>query len=368
MAPGRLFWKFFLAFWLAQVVTALGVGALLWLHHPERPPDGPPPGWSRPAEGPPGGRPPPPPMQPRFPPLLPILSGSIVSLGFAWLLAWYFSRPIRTLRRAFDRVAAGQLDTRVGPEMGERRDELAGLGADFDRMAERLQDLVGSQRRLLHDVSHEVRSPLARMQAVADLMQQQPDRAAEWIDRMRRDTGRIDRLVGELLTLSRLDGGLQPLHVERFDMGTFLRNLAAEATVEAAAKHCTVETRIESSSPVDADPELLRRAVENVLRNAVRHTPDGTTVILHATRDADRWTLCVQDEGPGVPDQELAAIFEPFHRAPDARPAEGYGLGLAIARQVMKRHGGHIHAENRPGRGLRVFLNLPVAAAEPAGP
>ena len=223
---GRLFWKFFFVFWLAQVVTSLGVGIAIWAlraeeQHKLRPvreceqPLGQPPfsftGWRQgyavstgagygdSTAHPPGHI---------FPPLMPIVAGSMVSLFFAAWLAWYFSRPIRNLRTAFDAVANGKLDTRIGSSMGGRHDELSDLGQDFDRMASRLQGLMDAQRRLLHDVSHELRSPLARLQVATDLIQQQPERAAEFISRLERDTGRIDALVGELLMLARLDSGM----------------------------------------------------------------------------------------------------------------------------------------------------------------
>jgi len=189
---GRLFWKFFFIFWLAQVVTTVGVGVAVWLAHPAFGPgsgafDGgaPPPSALNGADRLPLPLPPPPAGEsgPRHlpPPVIPFLAGSIVSLLFAVLLAWYFARPIRSLRAAFESVAGGKLETRIGTSMGRRNDELADLGKDFDHMASRLQNLLEAQRRLLHDVSHELRSPLARLQAAADLMRQQPERGAEFI-------------------------------------------------------------------------------------------------------------------------------------------------------------------------------------------
>ena len=172
---GRLFWKFFLIFWLAQLVTSIGVGVAIWLEHPVHGAAGGMFAGGAPPPPPPGVDPalrPPPPQHGWLPPPLPILAGSVVSLLFAALLAWYFARPIRNLRAAFESVAGGKLETRIGASMGRRKDELADLGQDFDHMAARLQALLDTQRRLLHDVSHELRSPLARLQAAADLMRQ----------------------------------------------------------------------------------------------------------------------------------------------------------------------------------------------------
>lgn len=368
---GRLFWKSFIILWLAQIVTAFGVGVMIWAHHPDHrgdsPEDRPPPpphafhdefAGHAPFPPPPPPRRPPPPRS-VFPPLMPVAVGSIVSLIFAWGLAGYLARPIRTLHEAFEAAANGRLDTRVGPRMGKRRDELAALGHDFDRMANRLQQLVDSQRRLLHDVSHELRSPLARLQAAADLLQQQPERSEEFIERIQRDTGRIDVLVGELLTLSRLDGGTEKLLKERFDLLELARDIADDARLEADARPCRIEVAAAGPMMVTADLELLRRAIENVLRNAIRHTPAGSVVSLSLHEEADGARIDIEDAGQGVAEVELESIFAPFHRANNARPFEGYGLGLAITRQVMKMHGGYAAASNRPGGGFKVTLGLP---------
>jgi signal transduction histidine kinase len=365
MKLGRLFWKFFIFLWLAQLVTALGVGVMIWAsrpHHPDehRPPPPheirPPPEWA-------GATALPPPRRAILPPLMPLVAGSIVSLIFAAWLAWYFARPISTLRRAFEDEAQGQLETRIGATMGRRRDELTDLGQDFDRMAERLQSLVEGQRRLLHDVSHEIRSPLGRLQAATDLMQQQPERAPEFIDRLQRDTRRIDSLVGELLTLSRLDTGSEQLLRERFNLTELIEALVDDARLEAEAKTCTIVTELPNEMGVDGDIELLRRAFENVLRNALRHAPAGSAVRLFGRVHDERIRIDIIDAGPGVAESDLEAIFEAFYRAANATPFEGYGLGLAITLQVMKRHHGAAKAQNLPGGGFMLSLSLPAQAS-----
>lgn len=358
---GRLFWKFFFMFWLAQIVTAVGVGVAIWL---ERPAHGPGPGVFVGAPPPPGfvgpARPPP----PHYLPLLPILAGSVVSLLFAALLAWYFARPIRNLRAAFEAVAGGKLETRIGVSMGRRKDELADLGKDFDDMATRLQNLLDAQRRLLHDVSHELRSPLARLQAAADLMRQQPARSAEFVRHIERDTARMDSLVGELLTLARLDAGMSGKRDEEVDLCELVADIAEDARFEADAKHCAIDVELHGPVVARGNHELLYRAIENVVRNAVRYSPEGGVVAVAAHRVGARLRITVADGGPGVFEADLAAIFDPFFRSGPCGLAAGYGLGLAISRRVVEAHGGAVSAANRVQGGLLVTLELP--AAEPA--
>ena len=376
---GRLFWKFFLFFWLAQLITSVGVGVTIWLLRPEHGP-----GHRQEY----GGHPPPPhlpgsgehpPNEPPFdrplersllPPLLPLVAGSLVSLVFALLLAAYFARPIRSLRKAFEAAAAGNLEVRIVTTMGLRKDELADLGSDFDRMAERLQGLLEGQRRLLHDVSHELRSPLARLQAAADLMRQQPERGAEFAERIERDTERMDRLVGELLTLARLDSGMVGSLTEPVDLTELIDSLVDDAHFEAEAKGCQIAVSIdkpaEASSVVAGNIDLLHRAIENVVRNALRHSPDGGRIGVTVRSDSVRRQVLIEitDQGPGVPVSDLDAIFAPFFRGDQAHGASGYGLGLAITRRVMQAHGGSVSASNRPEGGLSVVLSLPQGQSD----
>ncbi|MBU0753487.1 MAG: HAMP domain-containing protein [Gammaproteobacteria bacterium] len=364
---GRLFWKFFFFFWVAQVLTSAGVGLTIWLQQPERnlaagefdhgPPRRGPSEWQHPPPPrPPQGRPPPAhsPM-----PLLPILSGSVVSVFFAALLAWYFAKPIRGLRTAFESVAAGRLQTRIGASMGNRNDELADLGSGFDRMANRLESLLEAQRRLLHDVSHELRSPLARLQAAADLVRQQPDRAAEFIERIERDTGRMDKLVGELLTLARLDSGMTGNIEEAVDLCDILADISDDAYFESEQKQCSMDLDIASALNVRGSHELLYRAIENVVRNAVLHSPQGGRISIFAQAKEGRVRMVVADNGAGVPESDLAAIFDPFVRSGSGRSPGGYGLGLAITRRIIEAHHGSVCAANGSEGGLVVVMELP---------
>ncbi len=298
--------------------------------------------------------------------LVPLTAGLIASLGFSALLAWYVAKPIRNLRRAFDAAARGQLDTRVTPSMGGRRDEIADLGQDFDRMATQLQAQINAQRRLLHDVSHELRSPLARMQAAIGLGRQNPDKREETFDRLERESARLDTLVGELLTLSRLEAGASG-QTDRIELIEMIAAICDDAQFEAQASGRDVhfDGSGEAWSWVQATP--IQRAYENIIRNAVKFTAEGSTVEVRTQRDDHTLTVEVADRGPGVPADELAHIFEPFHRGGGESNATGFGLGLAIAQRAMTTHGGAIDAHARDGGGLVMRLRLPLNDRPPDG-
>jgi signal transduction histidine kinase len=390
---GRLFWKFFAFVWLAQFAGIFAIASIYWLtevrvegephdrvphdrvdapsplaqsqSHDRAPPPpsgerGPPP----PDHFPPSDRlrPPGPPLR-GPPPLVPTLMTLMVSLAAALALAWYVAKPIRGLRAAFDAAAGGNLDVRLGPVMGGRHDELADLGRDFDHMADRLQNAMKGQRRLLHDVSHEMRSPLARLQAAAGLMRLKYG-AEPAIERVEEEIIRIDRLVGDLLKLSRLEAGELVGAAESIDMQELVRGVVTDANFEARPSGRTVTWHRESPGIVIGRPDMLHGAIENVVRNALKHAPQTPEVQIETAVDeaGGRYTLCVLDRGPGVPEPELAGLFTPFFRAAGAG-AGGYGLGLAIARRSIEAHGGSISASNRAGGGLAVTIILPVAHA-----
>ena len=293
----------------------------------------------------------------------------VASLLFAALLAWYFSRPIRALRSAFEAAAAGDLAPRFG-RATKGGDELSDLGRDFDRMSGRLRALMDGQRRLLHDVSHELRSPLARMQAAVGLAHQQPDKIGSTLERVERESNRMDKLVGELLTLSRLEALPDALRREPVDLTELADSIVADARFEAAqldlrdGRAPENATRIlieaEGSVGVTGDPDLLWSALENVVRNAAKHGARGGIVTVALRLDAGLARIDVLDRGPGIPQDELAAVFQPFFRAGASRTGvDGHGLGLAIAQRVVQAHGGEIVARNREGGGLRVTITLP---------
>lgn len=374
---GRLFWKLFLFIWLGQVAAIVGTGAFFWFEHQQSPmrgdwPPPPPPqlGEHRPPpmeferSGRP--RPPPPPegIRPGGPlPIFPLIAGLIASLLCAAGVAWYFAKPIRHLRNAFATAAEGNLDTRVGSAMGGRRDELADLGQDFDRMTERLQALMAAQKRLLHDVSHEMRSPLARLQAAIGLARQQPGRLEDSLARIEREGERMNGLIGELLTLSRLKAGVTAPQ-EKVDLTELLAEIVEDARFEGAARQVGIDYTASPGLFVQANPELLHRAIENVVRNGLRFSPTGTSLQIEAKPETDGTIrLQIADQGTGVPEAELEAIFTPFYRGQNLATGDGYGLGLAIARQVISTVNGKIAAKMKSdGRaGLLIDIVLPAA-------
>jgi len=368
---GRLFWKFFAFIWLAQLAGIIAISSVFWFQarsDRDFPETVPPPaatvgGHPQPGlpPGPPLGPRREPPPAPRGLPIVPTIVTLLVSLGGALTVAWYVAKPIRFLRAAIGAAAAGNLEVRVGPAMGSRHDELADLGRDFDHMADRLHDSMQSQRRLLHDVSHEMRSPLARLQAAAGLMRLSDGGQAPAMERIEEEIVRIDRLVGDLLKLSRLEAGELAGVEENVDMPELLRGVVADAHFEAQAQGRTVTWETECPGTVLGRPEMLHGAIENVVRNALKHAPQTRDIRVLTTVDAvrSRYTISVIDSGPGVPEPELPRLFSPFFRA-SAATATGYGLGLAIARRSIEAHGGSISASNRPEGGLSVTIVLPI--------
>lgn len=294
-------------------------------------------------------------------PLLPLWLGSalLASLLFSAGLAWYLARPVRHLRAASRLLADGDLAVRVGPRIGRRRDEIADLGRDFDHMADRVQSLVSAQQRLLHDVSHELRSPLARLQVAIGLLRQKPERLENALQRIERESGRLDDLVGQLLTLSRLEAGVQQ-EISELDLGELLQEIAADARFEAGGEERRLTLKLSGSLRLCGNREALRRALENLVRNAMRFTREGSTVEVHGgvTAGGDiRIGVC--DAGPGVSADRLESLFEPFVRADEPEGRGGYGLGLAIARRAVEAHGGTIRASNRDTGGLCLVIELP---------
>jgi signal transduction histidine kinase len=378
---GRLFWKFFLFIWLAQAAGMVGVGAIFWWKHHHQPvlaargmppPDGvrlpPPP--EMPERG--FDHPPPRPHEdhpPGFIPIEPLIANILVTLICAFGLAWYFSKPIRNLRSAFDAAADGDLNVRLSPAMGHRRDELSDLGRDFDRMAQQLQALMNAQRHLLHDVSHELRSPLARLQAAVGIARQSPEKMTLLMDRIELESTRINELVGELLTLSRLETGMQGAMDEDIAVDELLDTLVENARFEAGIRGIEVGLAGDSRVVVQGKAELLYSAIENIVRNAIKYSPDHGLVSLLAHYDEPRQCLrlTIEDNGPGVPESELQRIFEPFFRSSNVGKADGHGLGLAIAQRVVTAHGGKLCASNRPDGGFRIDIELPAQRASLPG-
>ncbi|WP_324699604.1 HAMP domain-containing sensor histidine kinase [Novosphingobium sp. RL4] len=291
--------------------------------------------------------------------------GVIAGLLFSAFLAWYLVRPIEHLRRGFQRLARGELTARVSPAIGSRRDEVADLAREFDRMARRLEKLVESRERLMHDVSHELRSPLARLQLAIALARQAPERFESAMERMEREVDRLDGLVGELLILARVENEENPGD-EYFDIAGIAESVVADARYEAQPGGIEISfeppaAMAEQLPPVRGSSELLRRAIDNIVRNALRFSaPLGHIDVCCTYREQEnRFLISVSDEGPGVPSELVDTIFDPFVRGrPDGK---NLGLGLAIASRAIAVHGGLITARNLPEGGFRVEIEIPAA-------
>jgi len=286
-----------------------------------------------------------------------------------YLLARYLAAPVQRMRFATERVSRGDLSVRIGGAVGRRRDEIADLAHDFDRMTGQLDRLVRSRERLLQDVAHELRSPLARLQVALELARSRTHGAADAEhDRIELETERLSELIGQILRLESLS---QPLTVERMeplDLSAIVREVAEDAAFEAQPRNVSVGATVADGLSVKGDPVELSSALENIVRNAVKWCLEQGEVSIVAGRNADGLTISVSDNGPGVPPDTLAHLFEPFYRVDSARSrAEGgHGLGLAIAERIVRRHGGQLEAANREDTsGLRVTMALPTPAPNP---
>ena len=291
-----------------------------------------------------------------------VMGDVVAGLSCAALLAWLLSKPIRSLHSAITDAANGNLNVHIADRMGPGNDELKDLGIEFDRMISRLRTLIVAQRQLLKDVSHEMRSPMARIQAAIGLAQQQPDQAPAVMDRIERESIRIDKLIGELLALSRLQAGVDKPLNEEIELRELLSDIVDDARFEANANGRFIHVESEVDGVLKGNVELLRRAVENVVRNAIKYSARGGTVEVGTALGSSGHTavISVRDSGTGVPDSDLANIFDPFFRSSMHAHKEGSGLGLAIAKRVIESHGGSIVASNVPGGGLRVSIELPL--------
>lgn len=295
-----------------------------------------------------------------------LVTAVLVSGVVCFLLARYVAYPLGRMRHATRRLAAGDLSARAGTAFGTRRDEVGDLVRDFDAMADRISSLVQAQGRLLSDISHELRSPLARLNVALELARRKSGPAAvPDLDRIEAEAERMNELIGQVLALSRAErdeGATQAATSEPVDIDALVRDVAEDADYEARQHGKSVTLRADVPAEVAGDPELLRSAVENVVRNAVRYTAEATAVEITVTRDAGAVTITVCDRGPGVPEAELEQIFAPFHRVGSARTraSGGTGLGLAIARRAVAVHGGTIAARNDASGGLAVTIRLPL--------
>jgi two-component system sensor histidine kinase CpxA len=292
--------------------------------------------------------------------LILVSSGAVLlaSALAGWVLAAHLARPLRGLRRIVERYGQGDLSARV---QSKRGDEIGALERSFDQMAERIETRLSAERRLLQDVSHELRSPLARLAFAVELARSGENPGAA-LGRINREVGRLTVLVEELLKLAQAEGDPSSREPEDFPLRDLLLALAEDHALEAGARGCRLTVSAQEPGMVRGERELLRRAVENVLRNAVRHAPDETAIATELRQQPGTVTVAIRDHGPGVPDANLVMIFEPFYRVDSdrSRTSGGIGLGLSIARRAVELHSGRILARNAHP-GLCVAIELPAA-------
>jgi two-component system sensor histidine kinase CpxA len=281
--------------------------------------------------------------------------------------------PIIRLRAATQELAKGELSARAGPTGARRRDEIAELVRDFDAMAERLENLVNAQSRLLNDISHELRSPLARLSVALGLARQRTGpEAAGNLDRIELEANRLNELIGRLLVLARMEEGNQQTQMVPVPLGDLVCDVAKDAQFEAQGRHCQVRCEVAQDSIVLGNSALLHSAVENVVRNAMRYTHEGTEIDIEVQRanlaNGAEAVIRISDHGPGVPKEALSKLFRPFYRIDNARNRQtgGVGLGLSITERAVRLHGGSVMAQNRPGGGLIVEIRLPAQQAVPS--
>jgi two-component system sensor histidine kinase CpxA len=303
-----------------------------------------------------------------------ILAMALIGALFCYWLAKHLTSPVAKLRAATRELANGNLSVRVGPTLGRRRDELASLATDFDEMAEKIQLLIDRQRRLLGDISHELRSPLARLNVALELARQRSGiEATSALERIQREAEILNEMIGQLLALTRLESGAEEIRKVELDLESLVREVVRDADFEARARNRAVRLTATEPVMIEGVPNLIRRAIENVIRNAVHYTAEQTEVEIKLFTDSETTpasagkpdhelaVIVVRDHGPGVPDEVLNEIFRPFYRIDEARDREagGVGLGLAIAERAVRLHGGNVEAANAPDGGLIVTINLP---------
>ncbi len=294
--------------------------------------------------------------------------GSLILTGavLCYLLARHVTAPVVHIRAVTSRFSRGDLAARITmPGLLGREDEVGGLARDFNQMASRIETLMKAQQRLIADVSHELRSPITRLSLALGLVRRRKEGdVGGSIARMEREVERLNVIIGQLLTLSRLESLNEPPPMERLDLSALVKEISADADFEAASMDRSVQLVECAPCSTRGARDLLRSAVENVVRNAVKYTSPNTEVLIRLVRvngDA-KAAIVVEDQGPGVPEQALDHVFEPFYRADEARDRRsgGAGLGLAITHQILTLHGGSIRAVNRASGGLEMRMTLPV--------
>lgn len=374
---GRLFWKLFVAFFLALISTDLIVSHLVeWESHqsqifrhgtsslacssPARCQSAPsqvtPPTTLEKSD-----------MQPQASkrvfsvPLSVVLFSLLSSSVFAGVLAWSISHPIKLLLQHLKSAAEGDLLVRVSPKITASHDEFSELGEAFDLMALRLNNMIKSQSKMLHHVSHELRSPLARIQLSVGLVMQNPKKMQSSLQRVELEAIRMERMISELLEIFRFESGMQKLQKIEVDLKALLTGIVGDVLFEKQDAKLRLEMP-ETAVVVEGQLELLQRAIDNVIRNAVKYGPENGVVAIelqHSARTGEV-ILEVQDQGQGVEQQELEQIFRPFVRGRRASQVDGHGIGLAMTKHIVEAHGGFVKATNLNPHGFMIRIHLPT--------
>jgi two-component system sensor histidine kinase CpxA len=307
----------------------------------------------------------PPPLSERIPGdlLWTLKLGTFFSAIICLLIAHYLTKPIERLRDATHELARGNLDIRAGKNLGNRSDEIADLVRDFDTMAGELRNQIQSERNLLSGVSHELRSPIARIRLALTLARTaDDDERAEMLDRIEQDSIQLDSMLERILIVARLESGQQKPKFEPLSLNEVMDDVLHDAHFEAAATGATIAYQDSGDIRLNGDDGLLRSAVENVVRNAIFYSGQEGKIEVRAGKVGDTAVVSVRDNGPGVPENALPLLFKPFYRVDDSRGTTtgGMGLGLAIVRNAVAVHGGTVSAKNVVPHGLEVELRLPI--------
>jgi two-component system sensor histidine kinase CpxA len=313
----------------------------------------------------------PPPLGERIPGdlLWTLKLGTIFSAIICLLIAHYLTKPIERLRDATHELARGNLDIRAGENLGNRHDEIAELVRDFDTMAGELRTQIQSERNLLSGVSHELRSPIARIRLALALARHADDRErAEMLDRIEQDTVQLDSMLERILTVARLESGQQKPKFEQLALNDILDDVLHDANFEAAATGASISYQGNGEIKLVGDVGMLHSAVENIVRNAMFYSGKDGKIEVSLEKNDGAGVIRVRDNGPGVPENALPLLFKPFYRVDDSRGTTtgGMGLGLAIVRNAVAAHGGTVSARNVSPHGLEIELRLPLPVV-PAG-